>query len=607
MLKRIMLLLLLLLPLSAQAALDLTGVSMTASVNKTSLTLEDELVLTVTVDGATGDFMPQLPSLPSFNVYARSTAKQINNFHAISTFEYIMVPRFAGKAVIGPITLTYGNKTYKTEPITVTVYRASAAPKDTTKKSAASSPSPVAARRAAPAQAPADMPLLERNLYNMAARNGDKTYFMVAAVNNDTPYVNQTVTLGVRFYFARPFMDNAPYNEPTISNLFMELISTSEGRQTIDNKTYGYIERRYAISGVTAGPAQTGGASVRYIPAGNLTNLSVFDRMFAAVSQEEETVKSNSVDLTIRSTPQEGKPKSFYGAVGSGYTISASVDREEVEAGEAVNLTVKVNGSGNLKPTSDLKLPQIPGFKIYDVAATSGAVPSNGELKSYKIFKTVMVPLSSGSYTIPALEWSYFDPSAKQYRTLRTKPLNIEVAPSSKTDTGFDFGAHSDLGGGFRQLGRDIRYLKSDIADATLTFLVKIAHLPWLNYLFIALLGLSGVFALMDKQTLAGRRSLAKTRQLLKNASTEEQISEALTAYIQVRYGVHTASLPLRDISSALEKHGCSAELVKRFEALWQRLNAARFAPVDMQGEGTAELARQATELIKAMDKGGRA
>ena len=121
------------------------------------------------------------------------------------------------------------------------------------------------------------------------------------------------------------------------------------------------------------------------------------------------------------------------------------------------------------------------------------------------------------------------------------------------------------------------------------------------------ILGLSGVFALMDKQTLAGRRSLAKTRQLLKNASTEEQISEALTAYIQVRYGVHTASLPLRDISSALEKHGCPAELVKRFEALWQRLNAARFAPVDMQGEGTAELARQATELIKAMDKGGRA
>ena len=136
------------------------------------------------------------------------------------------------------------------------------------------------------------------------------------------------------------------------------------------------------------------------------------------------------------------------------------------------------------------------------------------------------------------------------------------------------------MGGGFRQLGRDIRYLKSDIADATLTFLVKIAHLLWLNYLFIALLVLSGVFALLDKQTLAGRRSLAKTRQLLKNANTEEQVSEALTAYIQVRYGVHTASLPLRNISAALEKHGCPADLVKHFEALWQRLNAARFAPL---------------------------
>lgn len=603
--KSLVFLLCLLAPLALHAALDLNGITMTASVNKTSLTMEDELTLTVTVDGAAGDFMPQLPSLPAFNVYARSAAKQINNFHAVSTFEYIMLPRFPGKAVIGPVTLQYNNKTYTTEPITVTVYRAGSAPKTSPAKSSAGTKTSAAAKTPS-AQAPADMPPLERDLYNQAAKKGNEDYFMVAAVSDKNPYVNQTFTLAIRFYYSRPFLDNAPYTEPSISNLFMESLSSSEGRQSIDGKTYGYIERRYAVSGVTAGQAQAGAASVKFIPAGNV-RMSVFDRMFAAVAQEAQTAHSNTVTVNIRPTPQNGQPKSFYGAVGSGYTISAALDRKEVEAGEAVNLTVTVNGTGNLKPTADLKLPSLAGFKVYDVASSSGAMPNNGELKSYKIFKTVIVPVSSGTYTVPALDWSYFDPSAREYRTIRTQPLEIQVTPSSKTDTGFDFGARMDLGGGFRQLGSDIRYLKSGLAKNNTVFLAKLAELDFVCYLFMALLLAAGVFALMDKQTLAGKRNLARARAQLKKAWTEEAVADALSVYLQTRYGVHTASLPLRDISAALKKRGCPAELINRFETLWQRLDAARFAPVDLQGQGTEELARQAAQLMKDMDKGGRA
>ena len=603
--KRILLILCLLCPMALHAALDLNGITMTASVNKTTLTMEDELVLTVTVDGTASNISPQLPSMPAFNVYARSSSKQINNFHAVTTFEYVMLPRFPGKTTIGPVTLSYGNKIYKTDPIDITVFRTNTAAKQPARSAKNATPS-ASPKTAAPIeQAPADMPPLERDLYNAAARNGDKDFFMVAAVDNNSPYVNQTATLGVRFYYTRPFLDNAPYTPPSISNLFMEEISTSEGRQTIGGKAYLYMEKRYAVSGVTPGKAQAGAASVRYIPATNL-RLSMFDRMFAAVGQEEETVSSNVVPLTIRAVPEAGKPKSFYGAVGKGYTISASADRTSVEAGEAVNLTVNVNGPGNLKPTSDLKLSNMTGFKVYDVVSNSGTVPANGALKSYKIFKTVLVPVSSGTYTIPALDWSYFDPQAGAYRTIRTKPISIEVSPSTKADTGFDFGAHSDLGGGFRQLGQDIRYLKADIAPEQDSLLSTLARWNFLTYIFVALLAVCAVFALLDKKTLAGKRALAKARAQLKNAESEEAVADALSVYLAIRYGVHTASLPLRNISAALKKRGCPEPLVKRFETLWQRVDAARFAPVDLQGEGTAELSRQAAELMKDMDKGGR-
>lgn len=598
--KRIFLVFSLLFFAFSYAAADLNGISMTASVNKTSLTTEDELKLTVTVNGMANDVMPQLPSLPAFNVYASAATKEINNFHAVSTFEYIMLPRFAGKTSIGPVTLHYGNKTYQTQPIEVTVYRPSQAP----------APAPTKTRtgtQKAPPQAdtaPAGMPPLERNLYNLAAKNGDKYYFMVAAVENIKPYINQTVTLAVRFYYSRPFVDNAPYTAPSISNLFMEEIGTSDGSQTISGRVYAYMEKRYALSGVSAGKAQVGAATVKYIPSRGRTSL--LDRMLAMQMSEPETASSNSISIDVRPVPAQQRPKSFYGAVGNSYQITAEADRREVEAGEAVNLTVKVTGEGNLKPTADLKLPSLPGFRVYDVASTSGVIPANGTLRSYKIFKTVIVPLSSGDYTVPGLSWSYFDPKTQTYRTLRTKPISLRVTPSTKEDTGFDFGANADLGGGFRQLGQDIRYLKASAAEQELGFLRKIAFHDWLGWGALALLILAGAAALLENSALSGKRERAKVLQTLKSAHNAEEVSDALAAFILLRYSVHTASMPLRDIVTALKKRNCPANLLEQFQRLWQLLDAARFAPAQLQTQNAQELAQKAAALIKEMDKGGR-
>ena len=596
--------------LPAQAALDLNGVSITASIDKAAITLEDELMLTVTIDGAAGDIAPQLPSMPAFNVYQRSFVQQTNNFHIITTFQYVLLPRFPGKTTIGPITLEYGRKTYKTDPISVTVYRSAQQPAqaNTQAQGMVDTSIPSSLRETQTqkfAQAPADMPTLEKNLYNRAARLGNKEYFMVAAVSNAAPYIHQTVTLAVRFYYARPFMGTAPYTAPAINNLFMEEIGRSEGRQIIDGKTYIYTEIRYAVSAVTKGPANIGPASIKYVPETRV-NLSMFDKMFASMGQEPQTVQSNSISLQAKEVPSLNRPKSFYGAVGRGYTVSAAIDRDEVEAGDAINLTVKINGNGNLKPTSDLKLPAMAGFKTYDVVATSGVVPSNGELKSYKIFKTVLVPSASGKYTIPALPWSFFDPMLREYRTIYTEPINVTVTPSTQADAGFDFSSQQDLGNGFRQLGKDILYLKSTLSTNKDSFLAKIGGMNWLAYLALAFLILCGIFALTDKKTWAQKHALAKAKAQLKNAYHEDVISDALSTYLQVRYHVHTASLPLRDIVSELKQHGCPAILVSRFEMLWQKLNAARFAPVDIQGEGTHELAAQALELINDMEKGGQ-
>ncbi|MGN1058074.1 MAG: BatD family protein, partial [Candidatus Avelusimicrobium sp.] len=119
--KKIFLFLSLLLSASVWAAAQVT---LTASVDKNTLTLDDEITLSVRVAGASGNvIMPQLPSLPAFNVYSQEMEQSTINGNTTLEFRYVLLPRFAGQATIGAVTFKHNGKTYKTAPISIRIYR----------------------------------------------------------------------------------------------------------------------------------------------------------------------------------------------------------------------------------------------------------------------------------------------------------------------------------------------------------------------------------------------------------------------------------------------------------------------------------------------------
>lgn len=577
---------------------------MTANVNKTSLTLDDQLVLTVEIQGASGNMItPQLPSLPAFNVYAQEVEQSTINFQTTTVFRYLMTPRFVGRAQIGSVTFTYRNKTYKTDPIPVAVYRsAGSASAAAQSGSGQTAPAPATARLAAQQTPTAELPPMEASFVAQATAFAGKDFFLLAAVNNRRPYVNQTDVLAVRFYAAKPiYGDESPYIAPTVTNLFMDDLGRSEGTQVLNGRMYSYNEFRYSVSGVTPGEAVIGSAMAKYL-TGSGTGISILDHMFGAgASGEMETAKSNPLKLFIQPLPQQGKPASFYGAVGQGYTISAAVDRQEAEVGDAINLTVKVQGPGNLKSTKDILFPALNGFKVYDAATSSSTLPSNGGLRGFKAFKTVLVPTAEGTYTLPPIEWSYFDPQSKTYRTIATRPLDLTILPSTKTGAGYDFTqATPTQNTGFEKLGKDINYLKTAFAPTSGSALETASKLWPLNWLAVALLLAAGAFALVDKKTLAYKRALSKARAQLKAAQNEEAVSDAVSDYLQTKIKLSTASQQLRHILQVLKQHGAKDASIKQFNALWQYLEAARFAP--SAKANVAQAAELAAQLLKTLD-----
>ena len=567
-------------------------VSLTAFTDKTDLALDDELTLTVQVSGVSGTMvMPQLPSLPAFNVYSREAAQSTVNGKSTLQFRYIMTPRFVGNTSIGPITFKYGGKTYQTKPISVRIYR------NTPVTTSAQTARPQATGAQA-AREVANLPPLERELATRAYAHAQEPYFIVSAVSNKTPYVNEPFTLAVRFYYSQAFYD-APYQNPAVSNLFMEEASSAQGQQTIQNTIYRYEEKRYRLWGASAGEASISGASVSFRPGSS--PLSVFDRFFGGSAvQPEQTVSSKPIKLTIRAVPVAGKPASFYGAVGTGYTFSAKLDRSQTEAGDAVTWSATVQGPGNLKSTSDLVFPSVDGVTAYPAAAQAGSLPNNAN-RSYKVFKTELVPASSGNYTLPALAWSYFDPQHATYKTLYTQPLALEVSPSTRSEKQVDFGTNTPTDNGIQTFNRDIRYVLP-VPEVQPSWLECLSLWKWVHALVLVWLAVCVFMACIGKRTAAQKHAYLHAKSQLKKATSCQDISDILSAYILAKFALSTASVPLKEVADTLRKKHKPTAAVDQFTRLWQDLEAARFAPTQ-EAADLAPLKERASQLLKALEE----
>ncbi len=571
-------------------------VLLTATTDKTALTLDDELTLTVRLSGTKGNLiMPQLPSLPAFNVYSRQVNQSSINGNNTLLFRYTLLPRFVGKTTIGPVTFNYEGNTYKTEPIQIRIYRDSSAVQNTPIQSV-SPDGNISSNQEQ--EISANLPPLEYSLATQASKHREP-FFTIAAVSNQNPYVNQEFTLAIRFYYSQAFYD-APYQKPTVSNLFLEDAGSVDGTQSINGVLYRYQEQRYLLMGAAPGPATIGSATVTYHVS--MSPLSALDRFFGSAMREERKSVSSPISVNIRQLPS-GQPASFYGAVGQGYTFHASVQPAKVEAGEAVNLTATVRGPINLKSTRDFPFPNIDGFKSYPAAAVSGNIPgANNTIQSYKTFKTVLVPVASGIYTIPPLEWSYFHPGKNQYLTLTTQPLSITVTPSTQTEKSFDFAANHTIGSGFQTLGQDVRYLKTSYAPKEL-WLAQLSQWKIINALMLGLVACCVLFASFGRKSLSQRKAFTTARTKLKKAQAETEVAEAVATYLQEKLRINTGSLPLKEITTALAKKGVRPATAEAFSLLWQRLDAARFAPAELGAQSTMDLSAQALDVLVLIEE----
>lgn len=130
--------------------------------------------------------------------------------------------------------------------------------------------------------------------------------------------------------------------------------------------------------------------------------------------------------LVVKRIPTEGAPGSFAGAVGSGFSLAVSADRTVVQVGEPITLEFELRGDGNLETAA---LPRLDASGM--LPSAQFRVPEadiTGRLEAgTKHFTATVRVLDSQLREVPALEYSWFDPTSEQFRTTRSRPIALSV------------------------------------------------------------------------------------------------------------------------------------------------------------------------------------
>lgn len=133
------------------------------------------------------------------------------------------------------------------------------------------------------------------------------------------------------------------------------------------------------------------------------------------------TYFSNALQIDVKPLP-EGVT-----LVGN-LTMEAKADRHEIDANEAVNVTLKISGSGNFEDIPSMK-PAVPGVAVFAEEADIKAYIENGQYKGGWSQKLAFV--GERDFVIPPFTIRYFDPESKRVKTASTAAVPVRVKGSA--------------------------------------------------------------------------------------------------------------------------------------------------------------------------------
>ena len=538
------------------------GAEVTASVDRTHLTVGEEVTLTVRARTRTAEPVEiMLPPLTGFAIVGSRDMTEVaitgTNASVRTTVRELQLrAEQPGALLIGPVRARQGRSVESTDPILVTVD--SAADRFTV------SLSPLARSLLESAPAP-------------VSHRVDRVALTVL-VPSDTVYAGQQVDLIAAAWIPRELrqrMRRAPLltlNAP--EGVWAYPAAASSGvalsRQVSGHWLDLFITHQVVFP-LASGRLIVPPASVEYaLPV----TFSFFSR------EESYTLRSDSIAITVLPLPPAPAPPGT-DVVGRALTLDLHVDPATTRVGEPVEAAVTINGVGNVALWPEPALKWQTGFRVYPAQTEVRIAAQGGRVAGSKTFRFLAVPDSSGNFVLPEVRYPYFDAGTGKYETASTLPRGLAVAAGAEP-----------------RAARALPPLLSRRGERAIDRLSRQAG--WQGWLAVVLVPplVAWLARRRWRRTAAAEPARRDGPQLTRLGRLEQEFLAMLTSHVPDAFARDGDGL-----AQALRAAGVDSAVADHVKRLRDRLRAARYGP---RGLGdAAELAAEIEQVLRVLGGGG--
>ncbi len=544
-------------------------VSFVAKASKKTLGINERLRVDFEMNEDGDNFVP--PSFNGFNVVGgpnQSISNSwINGKRSYSkTYSYFLAPKSQGKFTINQATIEIDNQIYKTTPINIVVTAAVTKPKD------------------------------GNNADYLASEN----VHLIAEVSKTNPYLNEAITVVYKLYVSNDVSITRSWQEidtPKFEDFWSQYIEDKGKQQifegTFKGKPYRYVILRKAV----LYPQKTGELTIEPLTLdipidvqGNTRDIFGRRRM----TRVNRTISAGKRTINVKPLPLEGKPDNFSGAVGD-FNFNVSTNKSQLDANEALELKIRVEGTGNLKLFNlpSLNLPS--SLEVYEPVRDNKVAVNIKGMNGFINDIYTVIPQYKGSYPIRPITFSFFDTSTKSYKTISSEEIIVQVENGPVPNQPNNIKKNSDKENTLPIANNQFKYIKSSTnfipINRPVFFKTSLfwclTGIPFLLIPIIILIGNTRRKRLSDVDGIRYRKATKLAKKYLseakKNIGKQEAFYEALERalhnYLRAKLDIVTSDFSKEKITTLLIERKVEETVVSDFVGLLKSCEFARYTP----------------------------
>jgi len=538
----------------------------------------------------------QLPDLSNFEVLMGPSTSQSSSFQMINgqtsqsvTFSYIYVLRAKseGTFTIRPASIKVGGRVFESNTLTIQVVKGQAQP---------------AQQQNSGAQASGGNQSEDETPSTTISHDD---LFVKVDVTKSSVYKGEQIVATVKLYVSPnvPVRGFDDVKLPSYEGFWTQDIDipnqVSFNREVYNNKIYqvGILKKTILF------PQQTGAIKIDPFEISCIVqqrirqSRSFFDDFFDNYRNVKAKVTSEPVVIRVKDLPPA--PAGFYGGVGS-FTYSAALDKDKLKSNEAATLKITVSGNGNLKLIEAPKVNLPADFEGYDPKTTDRTNAADSGISGSKTFEYLFIPRYAGDYTIPAIPFSFFNPSTQKYESRSAGPFSVHVEKGSDDQNATVVSSFSKED--VRFIGKDIRFIKQDHQKLSvkgytffgtngfyLLYLAGALAFAVIYFIYRKKARENANLALVKnkKANKVARKRLKEAASFMKENKAEEfyeSVLKAFWGYLSDKLSIPVADLNRGNASATLLSRQVEQEVIDEFIKIIDDCEFARYAPSAFAG-----------------------